>query len=242
MRLSEPPYLRLKDQIAAGVADGSYKPHSKLPSQRELGEEFGVSHMTVRRAINELIQEGLIYARAGTGLFVAEPRQAAELGPLIGFTEDMRMRGMVATSRTLDKRFVPASALLADVLDVVAGQPVLFLRRLRMADGEPMAVQNAYLPAAMFPGLADEDFDSVSLYELLFARYGIRGHGSRSSAGAKLASEEEAALLGLRPPAALLATEQITIRKDGKPIECVQSLYRGDRYQMQLTPHGGATP
>src|SRR5690606_10887842 len=108
-----------------------------------------------RRAINELIQEGTIYGRQGSGLFVAEPKRDAELGPLISFTEDMRLRGMTALSKLLDARLVSASTSLANMLGVVVGHPLVFIRRLRLADNEPMAIQSTFLPSSMVPGLLE---------------------------------------------------------------------------------------
>lgn len=234
--MSEHPYLKLKDEIIAGIASGAYKPHSKLPSQRDLGDDFGLSHMTVRRAINELIQEGLIYARQGSGLFVAEPKRDAELGPLIGFTEDMKLRGMAASSRLLDRRIVSASTMLATTLRVVVGQPLVFLRRLRFADNEPMGIQSTFLPASLVPGLLDIELENISLYELLRTRFAVRMVDAQTSASAELASEEEAELLQLPLPAALLVTEQVTFIEGGQPIEFARSLYRGDRYRLQPAP------
>ena len=237
--MAEHPYLRLKEGIIAGVAEGRFAPHTRLPSQRELREDYGVSHMTVRRAINELIREGVIYARQGSGLFVAESKADAELGPLIGFTEDMRLRGMTASSRVLERRIIAASTILANALEIRVGQPLLLLRRLRLADGEPMAVQNAFLPSLRFPGLLDHDLDDVSLYEILRDTYGVRLTHADSAAGAELASVEDAALLNLVPPAPLLVTEQITHGADGQPVEFARSVYRGDRYKLQLPQNRG---
>ncbi len=233
---STPRYLQLKDRIASDIAKGVYKPHSRLPSQRDFGEDYGLSHMTVRRAINELIQEGTIYGRQGSGLFVAEPKRDAELGPLISFTEDMRLRGMTALSKLLDSRLVSASTSLANILGVVVGHPLVFIRRLRLADNEPMAIQSTFLPSSMVPGLLDLNLENASLYQSLRAQYGLKITDAQTSASADLASEEEAALLQLPLPAALLATEQITFLEDGRPIEFARSLYRGDRYRLQQAP------
>lgn len=234
--VSAPRYLKLKDQITGDIARGLYKPHSRLPSQRDFGEGYGLSHMTVRRAINELIQEGVIYGKQGSGLYVAEPKSDAELGPLISFTEDMRLRGMTALSRLLDRRVVSASASLANLLKVAVGHQLIFIRRLRLADNQPMALQSTFLPSSVVPGLLDLDLENVSLYELLRTRYGLKITDAQTSASADLASEEEAELLQIPLPAALLATEQITFLEDGRPIEFARSLYRGDRYRLQPAP------
>ncbi len=240
--MADHPYLRLKEGIIQAVGDGHYPPHSRLPSQRELGERYGVSHMTVRRAINELIRESVIYTRQGSGLYVAEPKANAELGPLIGFTEDMRLRGMVASSKVLEKRIVAASTILASALAIRVGQPLVFVRRLRLADGEPIAVQNTFLPSQMFPDLLQQDLDNRSLYELLVQSYGVRLTEANSAASAELASEEDARLLNLDLPAALLVTEQITYSQAGDPVEFARSVYRGDRYRLQYPQSRTAAP
>jgi GntR family transcriptional regulator len=231
--MNENTYLQLKEDLIAEIMRGAYKPHDRLPSQRELGEEYGLSHMTVRRAINELISEGVIYAQQGRGLFVAEPKQEAELGPLYSFTEDMALRGMKASSRVLEARIVSASTMLANTLQVVIGAPLVYLQRLRLADDEPMALQTAYLPQALCPGLLQHDLNDRSLYQLLRGDYHLNLADSQTAVGADLASETEAELLRLRLPAALLVTEQITYLDSGKPIEFVRSVYRGDRYRLQ---------
>lgn len=232
--MAEHPYLRLKNDLLGEIDAGVYAPNDRLPSQRELGQRYGLSHMTVRRAINELVQEGVIYARQGQGIYVADSKQEAERGPLFSFTEDMALRGMRASSRVLEKSVVNASTMLASTLQVVVGQPLHCLRRLRLADGVPMAIQTAYLPSALCPGLLERDLDDASLYELLSSEYGLRIADSQSAAGAAMTSEEEAGLLGVTHPAALLVTEQITFLDTGAPIEFVRSLYRGDRYQLPV--------
>ncbi len=232
--MAEHPYLRLKNDLVDEIHAGVYAPNDRLPSQRELGERYGLSHMTVRRAINELVQEGVIYARQGQGIYVADSKQEAERGPLFSFTEDMALRGMRASSRVLEKRIVNASTMLASTLQVVVGQPLVCLRRLRLADNEPMAIQTAYVPSRLCPGLLELDLEDASLYELLQRHYGLRIDDRQSAAGAAMTTEEEASLLGVAHPAALLVTEQITFLDTGAPIEFVRSLYRGDRYQLPI--------
>ncbi|MBE2184798.1 MAG: GntR family transcriptional regulator, partial [Anaerolineae bacterium] len=233
--------LQLKEDLTAEIGRGTYKPHQRLPSQRELCEEYGLSHMTVRRAINELIQEGIIYAEQGKGLYAAEQKQQAELGPLYGFTEDMMLRGMKASSRTLQAGIMTASTMLAHTLQVVVGAPLVHFRRLRLADDEPMALQTIYIPHALCPGLLEHDLEKGSLYEILRVEYGLHLANAESAAGADLASEEEAALLKLTIPAALLVTEQLTYLANSQPIEYARSIYRGDRYRLQIvkdnSPH-----
>jgi GntR family transcriptional regulator len=227
-------YLQVKEDIIANILNGNYKPYDRLPSQRALAEEYGLSHMTIRRAINELKREGFIHAQQGRGLFVAEPKQEAELGPLLGFTEDMALRGMKASSQVLEAKIVNASTILAHTLKVVVGTPLVHLKRLRLADNEPMAIQSTYLPHALCPGLLKHNLETRSLFSVLRDDYALHLADSENAVSAELASAEEAELLKLIPPAALLVTEQITYIDGGQPIEYVRSQYRGDRYRMRI--------
>lgn len=227
-------YLDLKQSITQAITNGEYAPHDQLPSQRTLGQQFGLSHMSVRRAINELIQEGLIYAVAGKGLYAAAPKVDVERDGMVSFSEDMRSRGMAASSRILRAEVVSAPTLLAQVLGVEIGAALVYLRRLRLANDEPMAVQDTYLPRALCPDLLERIGHSPSLFALLREVYHLRLARSSNAAEAALATDEEARLLGMTLPAALLITEQITYLDNGQPVEFVRSAYRGDRYRLTV--------
>jgi GntR family transcriptional regulator len=234
MAETKPLYAQLKEEIIAAIAREELAPGDQLPPQRTLCDRYGMSHMTVRRAISELINEGVIYGIPGKGLYVAAEKQEAEAGPLVGFTEDMERRGMAASSRVLAAELTGASTILARALDVPIGTQLVYVRRLRLADGEPMAIQTTYLPHALCPGLLDHDLEGGSLYRLLASVYGLRLVAATTVASATLAGPEEATLLRLALPAALLVTEQLSYLESGQAIEFVRSAYRGDRYQLRV--------
>jgi GntR family transcriptional regulator len=228
-----PLYAQLKEQIIAEIARGGLVPGDQIPSQRELCESYRMSHMTVRRAINELLHEGVLYAIPGKGLYVTEPKQDAE--PLLrGFTEDMSQRGMVASSQVLAGEIVGASTVLSSALGVPIGTALIYLRRLRLADGAPMAVQGSYLPQALCPGLLEHDLERGSLFELLRNVYSLRLADGTTTVEAALADAEHAKLLGLHMPAPLLIVEQLTYLDSGQAIEFVRTAYRADRYRLRL--------
>ena len=193
-----------------------------------------MSHMTVRRALNELLSEGVIYGIPGKGLYVADRKQDAEAGPLVGFSEDMAHRGMRASSRVLAAEVVAASTALASALGVTVGTPLVHLRRLRLADDQPMALQTTYLPQTLVPGLLDHDLAQHSLFDLLRGEYGLNLADSTRAVEAGLASDEQARLLDLTPPAPLLIVEQLTYLEDEQAIEFVRTAYRGDRYRLRV--------
>lgn len=233
--MAAPLHIRLKEDVITAIRTGSYPPGSQLPSQRELGVQYAASHMTVRRAIDELLHEGVITSIPGRGLFAAVPRQQAETSPLLSFSADMRQRGLTPSSVLLDAQITSASTVIGQVLRVAVGTAIIYLRRLRQADCEPIAVQTAYLPATYCPELLDEDLTNGSLFELLRQNYGLQLAASDSTVTCALADAETAELLGLTLPAAVLVTEQLTLLEDGTPIEFVRSSYRGDRYEIRLT-------
>jgi GntR family transcriptional regulator len=229
-----PLYAQLKESLIAAIGRGDLAPGDQIPSQRILCERYGMSHMTVRRAISELFNEGVIYGIPGKGLYVTERKQDAESGPLIGFTEDMAQRGMLVSNQVLTAEIVGASTVLSSALGVEVGTSLVYLRRLRLADGVPMALQGSYLPHALCPGLLEHDLTRRSLFDLLRNEYHLHLADGRATVEAALADEEQAALLDLALPVPLLIVEQLTYLDSGQAIEFVRTAYRADRYRLRM--------
>lgn len=227
-----PLYAQLKEIIIAAIANGELAPGDQIPSQRILCERYSMSHMTVRRAISELINEGVIATIPGKALYVTERKQPAESGPLIGFSEEMARRGMRVSSKVLVAEIVGASTVLSSALGVAVGTPLVYLRRLRLTDSEPMAIQSNYLPHALCPGLLEHDLECHSLFSLLRDVYHLRLADGTRTVEAALADADQARLLGLGMPAPLLVVEQMTYLESGQAIEFVRTAYRGDRYRL----------
>jgi GntR family transcriptional regulator len=202
-----------------------------IPSERQLSADLRVSRLTVRAALDELVREGYLLRRRGAGTFVSEPKIAQEL-TMTSFTEDMRSRGMRPASKTLELKVVQAGARLGRLLHVSPSEPVLVAERLRLADGETMAMETLHIRAALVPGLAARDLERQSFYELLSDRYGIVVVGGTQAIEPTVTNEEESEALGvpLHSPAFLF--ERITRAENGEIIEFVRSLYRGDRYRI----------
>src|SRR2546421_8346079 len=154
--------LDLIDRLGVGDA---------IPSERQLSADLGVSRLTVRAALDELVREGQLVRRRGAGTFVSEPKIAQEL-TMSSFTDDIRARGMTPSSRTLELRVVPAGARLGRVLHVSPSEPVVVAQRLRLADRETMAIEILHVRESLIPGLSKHDLDDGSFYELLRDRYG----------------------------------------------------------------------
>jgi GntR family transcriptional regulator len=202
-----------------------------IPSERQLSTDLGVSRLTVRAALDELVREGHLVRRRGSGTFVSEPKIAQEL-TMTSFTEDMRSRGMHPGSKTLDLRVTPAGARLGRFLHVSPSEPIVIAKRLRLADRETMAIETLHVRESFVPGLAPEDLENGSFYELLRDRYGIVISGGVQAIEPTVTNEEESETLGvpLHSPAFLF--ERFTRDADGQIIEFVHSIYRGDRYRI----------
>jgi GntR family transcriptional regulator len=232
MDMSTPLYARLKERIIQDVESGQVKPGDRLPSQRELCQQFQMSHMTVRRAIAELITEGMIYAIPGKGLYVTEHKHPAET-TMIGFTGEMSARGYKVTSRILEKGFLPASTVIARSLEIPVGSELAYLHRLRLVNDEPISLQYSYLVHTLCPGILAYIQENTSLYAVIKQIYNIELVNSTTTVEATLANKTQADQLGLSIPAALLVVEQIN-NKDGKyPLEYSRLAYRGDKYVIQ---------
>jgi GntR family transcriptional regulator len=202
-----------------------------IPSERQLCSDLGVSRLTVRAALDELVREGYVVRRHGAGTFVSEPKIAQEL-TMTSFTDDMRRRGMRPASRTLELRVTPAGARLGRLLHVSPSEPIMVARRLRLADEETMAIEMLHARASLVPGLTAEDLDRHSFYELLNERYGIEVVGGTQTIEPTVTNEEESEALGvpLHSPAFLF--ERVSRDEDGNIVEFVESTYRGDRYRL----------
>ncbi len=233
-----PLYQQLEATLRARIESGQYGTHHRLPSERELALHFGVSRMTVRQALDALAQAGLIYGKVGKGTFISEPKIDQQLAALTGFSEEMHKRGQAATSRVLKAASVSAPKEIATALQIDPKARVFSLVRVRLANGEPLAVENGFLPAHLCPDLLAHDFARESLYDVLRNQYGWRLVRAQQTVEARLATPDELKLLELKPPAPILVMERVTMVEQGFPIEYVRSAYRGDRYKFNalLTP------
>jgi GntR family transcriptional regulator len=218
-----------------------------IPSERQLSVDLGVSRLTVRAALDDLARDGYLVRRRGSGTFVSEPKIAQEL-TMTSFTEDMRRRGMRPASKTLSLDVVPAGAQLGRFLHVSPSEPVVVVRRLRLADRETMAIETLHVREALVPGLSGDELEKRSFYELLRERYGTVIAGGVQTIEPTDTNAEESEALGvpLHSPAFLF--ERFTRDGEGNVVEFVRSIYRGDRYRIvtdlstQPEAHDGRAP
>jgi GntR family transcriptional regulator len=214
-----------------------------IPPERQLSVDLGVSRLTLRAALDELVRDGYLVRRRGAGTFVSEPKIAQEL-TMTSFTDDMRRRGMRPASKTLDLHAEPAGARFGRIFHVSPSERIVVARRLRLADHETMAIETLHVREALVPGLSAKDLERQSFYALLEERYGITIVSGIQTIEPTVTSEEESDALGvpLHSPAFLF--ERTTRSETGEVVEFVQSVYRGDRYRVvtELTGLGRGRP
>jgi GntR family transcriptional regulator len=224
---NSPIYMQLANSLRQQIDDGIIPTGEALPSERDLCDIMGASRVTVRKAIELLIEEGLISRRQGSGTFVT-PRIQAPGSYLNSFSEDAEARGEATDTIWMMKIIAIASDEEARLLELASGTKVARLSRVRMAAGEPLAIENAVIPAEMLP---DIETLGHSLYQAL-AKLGNRPITGQQKIRAALAGSTEAALLSISEKTEVLRIERLTRRADGRPVELTRSVYRGERYEF----------
>lgn len=216
--------LDLVDTLPAGSA---------LPPERLLAPELGVSRMTLRSGLDELVRGGRLVRRHGRATVVADTHGAPS-PPLrmVSFAEDMRSRGLVPSSRTLSLHRSPAGARIGRRLGVSPTAEVHAALRLRLADGAPMALERMHVPVALVPALDAADLERVGLYEVLAGRYGLVLTGGTQTIEPTVLEADEADLLQVPVHAPALLFERTAHDRQGRRVEFVRSLFRGDRYKL----------
>ena len=237
---SGPLYLQLQRLIAEAIAQGRLQPGDSLPPERELAAMTGLSRVTVRKGVAELVASGQLVQKRGSGTFVAPPVEKLEqaLSLLTSFTEDMARRGRNVESRWIARGLHAAAPEEVMALGLGVGERVARLERVRSSDGLPLAIERASLPQAILP---DPEGVDASLYATLEAR-GMRPVRAVQRISAANLGARDADLLGVAPGVAGLRIERISYLPSGKVVEFTRSLYRGDAYdfavELKLAPEG----
>jgi GntR family transcriptional regulator len=225
----QPHYRHIEQALRERIA--TLRPGARLPSDAELCAEFGVSRMTARHAMQRLAEDGLIARWPGRGSFVAEPPAYRRANRLMTFSQEMRRAGRVPSSRVLSRSIRPSTAAESASLGIPPRQPVVSLRRVRLADGEPIALESAVLIGAAADAVMNADLAGGSLHEAL-SRAGFvlrRGTGIVSAAAA---TSEDARLLSVRTGDPLLVERRVITDQHGRRIEATESRYLADRYGL----------
>lgn len=236
-----PLYHQFRLLLQQQIEGGAWRPDQRLPTEDDFALRYRISKVTVREALKQLSEEGYLRREQGRGTFVSQSR--VEQGPriLTSFSQEMMLRGMTASSRVLRQEIRTAGDEIAGKLGIKSAAPVFSLKRLRLADDEPMGIQTAFVPVDLAPGIHKEDFSKNSLYTLLALRYSLRPARAQEEHFAVKLTASQAKLLRVETGAVALAAERLAYGDDGRAIELTSSVMRGDRYKivLNLNTHQG---
>jgi GntR family transcriptional regulator len=229
-----PIYHQLEEYIKQQIETGILKEEAVIPSEREYAERFQISRMTVRQAINNLVSEGYLKRQKGRGTFVNKKKVEQELQGMTSFTEDMLSRGMNPSSTLLSFKIIPADKNTASDLKIEENDSIYKIKRIRLADGAPMALEMAYIPVQIVPGLTEEN-SNLSLYQYIEEHLSLSISEANQEIEASVADSHDAENLGINIGDPTLLIKRISYLTDGIPFELVKSTFRADRYRFVHT-------
>ena len=229
-----PLYIQIYEQMRILIETGKLKAGDQLPTESALRDQLGVSRMTVRQALSELVKDGMIVRKRAKGSFVAKSRREVPLvrDVLRSFTEEAANYGRRLETQILAQEIVPAEGRVAQELQVASGTKVVMVRRLRVLDNERIAVETSHLIHGRFPLLATLNLTNVSMYRTLKERYGVSPWESVDSYAAGPPTAAECKVLGLEPDSAVWHCLRTSFDRDGGVIEYTESAFRLDRFRF----------
>ena len=227
-----PAYAQIEDRLTEAISSGDLQAGDRLPAERDLAEQLGVSRMTLRQALQTLERRGLVRRTVGRhgGTFIAEPKIERDVA-VAGLTELLRRQGHRAGATVLSAQEGPSSGRTATALGLEPGEHVFEVVRLRLADGEPLALEVSLFPAGRFAGLLDLQLDG-SLYGLLESTYGVSVRRAVERLEPVIAGAREARLLSVDVGSPLLLVERTAFDALGGPVEYARDRFRGDRTRV----------
>jgi GntR family transcriptional regulator len=228
-----PIYYQIEEFIKELIENGELRPGDSLPPEREYAERYQISRMTVRQAFTQLVNEGYLYRMQGKGTFVAERKIEQPLQGLTSFTEDMKARGLEPGSQLIHFEIIPATKQIAGQLLIAEYGPVYEIKRIRMADSVPMAIETNYIAANLVKGLT-EQIVNKSLYAHIEGQLDLRIDSASQIIESSIASQSEANYLKISKGAPVMLIQRNTFLKDNTPVEFVKSVYRADRYKFMI--------
>lgn len=229
-----PLYYQLAEVIEEQIATGELRPGDRLPAERDLAQQAGISRMTARQALNYLAERGAIDVRHGVGTFVAQPKLTSDPLHLLGFTEQMMAIGGEVSSTVLGQDVMPAPPQIATRLALSNGDPVVRIMRLRSLNTTPMLLETSYFPHHLCMGIEHMDLAHRSLYATLDAEYGVRLTHAQQSVEAIAANAFESSLFGIEKGVPMLLLDGVASTATGVPGEYFKAVYRGDRFKFAL--------
>lgn len=232
-----PLYVQLMEELETSIRNGVYKPGDKIMTEAEMAKEYGVSLITVRKAVGSLMEKGLVVRKQGKGTFVTKPKYSRNMKKLQSFTEMCEQMGVKPGAQVLENRLIMADKKAADRLGIEPGSNVVYISRLRLADGEPVQVEKSYFPLK-YAFLLEEDLNNGSMFECLKEKAGAKVASSEKMIELCRATAEEAALMDVKKGDYLLFVKSTAYDENGEPMYAGIQLINGDRFSLYVYESG----
>ena len=232
-----PLYVQLMEELETSIRNGVYKPGDKIMTEAEMAKEYGVSLITVRKAVGSLLEKGLVVRKQGKGTFVTKPKYSRNMKKLQSFTEMCEQMGVKPGAQVLENRLIMADKKVADRLGIEPGSNVVYISRLRLADGEPVQVEKSYFPLK-YAFLLEEDLNNGSMFECLKEKAGAKVASSEKMIELCRATAEEAALMDVKKGDYLLFVKSTAYDENGEPMYAGIQLINGDRFSLYVYESG----
>ena len=232
-----PLYVQLMEELETSIRNGVYKPGDKIMTEAEMAKEYGVSLITVRKAVGSLMEKGLVVRKQGKGTFVTKPKYSRNMKKLQSFTEMCGQMGVKPGAQVLENRLIMADKKVADRLGIEPGSNVVYISRLRLADGEPVQVEKSYFPLK-YAFLLEADLNNGSMFECLKEKAGAKVASSEKMIELCRATAEEAALMDVKKGDYLLFVKSTAYDENGEPMYAGIQLINGDRFSLYVYESG----
>ncbi len=230
---STPIKVQVKRELLKLYLSGENQPDKKLPSERTLQEQFGISRTTLRIVLDELQREGMLYSHPGKGRYIAKKILDQQLTYLTGLSQEIRDKGIEPIARVLYQQVETAQPYVAEKLQIPEGSKIFRLKRLRFAEKKPVSIEETHISISLCPNIVNIDFQQASLYDFLSSE-GLRPVSAFQVMTAEDVTDEEASLLKIDHPRSLMRMKRTTFLISGKPIEYAESAYSGADFQFTL--------
>jgi GntR family transcriptional regulator len=235
-----PLYVQVVADLRTKISAGDYLPGQKIPPESQLCQEFGVSRITIRRAVKTLVDERILYTKQGKGTFVNAVKIGRRLPQLYSFSEDMRELGYEPSSKILERTLTEADNETAALLDLPESDRLVNrISRVRMANKIPILIERTFIPHYLCPDLLEESFDHKSLYYTLNERYRLELDRAEETYEVRFPTAAEAKELGCKRNLPAFSIQRLAFHKGGGVVELTRSVGRGDllRFSVQLITH-----
>ncbi|MDG5789382.1 GntR family transcriptional regulator [Evansella sp. AB-P1] len=229
-----PLYMQLKEIIQDDIQNGKYVIGEKIPSEFFFAEEYGISRPTVRQAIGELVQEGVLVIKRGVGTFVCSQPIKTNVSSLTTFAEQMKTTGIKDQAVLIQKDVIKATNFLSEQLNIPVDSEVYEITRLRLGDNEPLAIRKSFIPVHVHPTLLDKNLEDVPLYETLYKDCNIVAERAKQTFQAVPATSFEAEWLDVKIGVPLMLSQGVIFDQREQPVEMVKMYYLGSRYHFMV--------